>query len=272
MIFIIGSRGRLGRAIFEQYPSERVVCVDRAVYEHWSAPDAVMSIADYFSASAYNGSVLYICSGLLDPRLSAEQLYNVNVLLPQNIISAVTPLGIKAITFGTAMESTLTSNPYVQSKLALSEFVGSVKSGDDLRPAHIRIHTLYGSGEPSHFMFLGQVLNSIRNGTAFEMTQGRQLREYHHVSDDAAAIKILVDRNVDGVVELSHGQPVSLRHLAESVFRSVGKVDLLRLGALPEPTEENFNHVFSRPASLEHMVFRDSVGSVVEYMNALSRA
>lgn len=265
MILIIGSRGRLGQAICQQYNPSEVVCVDRVVYEHWSAPDSALHIAEYFSEYAHDGSVVYICSGLLDSRLPAEQLYDVNFRLPKNIINAVTPLGIRAITFGTAMERTLTSNAYVQSKLLLSELVKASANGD-IRPAHIRIHTLYGTGEPSPFMFLGQILTAIRADAPFEMTQGRQLREYHHVEDDAVAIKSLVDRQIGGIVELSHGKPVSLKHLAQAIFQACGKSDLLHLGALPEPAEENFSRVFERPAVLDAIVFRDCIESVVEYM------
>ncbi|MFH7359478.1 NAD-dependent epimerase/dehydratase family protein [Pseudomonas syringae pv. tagetis] len=264
MIFIIGSRGRLGQAIAGQYPSDQVVCVDRAVYERWAAPDSPAAIAEYFSAQAPESSVVYICSGLLDPRLPATQLHDVNFLLPRNIIAAVAPLGTHVVTFGTAMERTPVSNAYVQSKLMLSQFVENVVEGR--KPTHIRIHTLYGAAEPSPFMFLGQILSALREGTPFDMTQGRQLREYHHVMDDAAAIRFLVDNHVEGVVELSHGKPVSLRDLAGAIFEAFGKSHLLRLGALPEPAQENFGHVFERPDVLEGMVFRDCLGSVVDYM------
>ncbi|EKG33454.1 NAD-dependent epimerase/dehydratase family protein [Pseudomonas avellanae] len=265
MNFIIGSRGRLGQAIAEQYPANEVTCVDRAVYERWAEPDSAAAITAYFSEYAHAGAVVYICSGLLDPRLPAQQLHNVNFRLPQNIITAVASAGIRVVTFGTAMERTLTSNPYVQSKLLLSQFVESA-GGSDFSPAHIRIHTLYGSAEPSPFMFLGQILSALRAGTPFEMTQGRQLREYHHVLDDAVAIKSMVDNHAEGIIELSHGMPVSLGDLAKAIFKAFDKTHLLRLGALPEPTQENFSHVFERPEVLNGIVFRDSIESVVDYM------
>lgn len=268
MIFIVGGRGRLGQALREQYRSDEVVCVDRAVYQQWGASDSLSEVTAYFQHYARPGAVVYICSGLLDPALDSETLHNVNFRLPRNIIQAVSPMGIRAVTFGTAMEEMLTTNPYVQSKLALSRFVAEMS--DELTPAlHIRIHTLYGLGEPSPFMFLGQVMEALRNDKPFAMTMGRQLREYHHVSDDAAAVRTLVDHSDSKVVELSHGQPVTLRSLAEAVFESVGKGHLLRLGALSEPQQENFTQVFSRSSILEGVVFRDTVTGVVEYMKTL---
>ncbi len=268
MIFIVGGRGRLGQALLQQYNPGEVVRVERAVYEHWGTSDSTADITAYFEQRARPGAVVYICSGLLDPKLASDELYNVNFRLPRNIIQAVSPMGIRAVTFGTAMEETLTANPYVLSKLALSRFVDGIQ--DARAPAlHIRIHTLYGGGEPSPFMFLGLVLNALRFEKPFDMTMGRQLREYHHVADDAAAIRLLVDHSVKGIVALSHGQPITLKDLAETIFGLFGKDQLLRLGALPEPEQENFTQFFLRPTLLEGVVFRETLAGVSEYMKAL---
>lgn len=271
MIFIVGGRGRLGLALFQQYSPDEVILVERAVYEHWYADDSTTEIATYFEQRASQGSVVYVCSGLLDPKLPSEELHNVNFRLPRNIIQAVSPMGIRAVTFGTAMEETLTANPYVLSKLELSRFINGM---DDTftRALHVRIHTLYGGGEPSPFMFLGLALHALRSNKPFEMTLGRQLREYHHVVDDAAAIRMLVDGGVTGVVALSHGVPVSLRSLAKAIFAMAGKSHLLRVGALPEPEQENFDQVFSRPEALENMVFRETLTGVSEYIKKLVKA
>lgn len=271
MIFIVGSRGRLGQAIGRQYNAAQVKCIEREVYEDWAEADASLRIQDYFSKHAPSGSVVYICSGLLDPRLPAEQLHAVNFKLPQNIICTLSPLGFRTVTFGTAMEDTLTENPYVQSKRLLGQLVQQMH-GQEFQPTHVRIHTLYGADEPSPFMFLGQMLSAIRSKTPFQMTQGRQLREYHHVDDDAYAITSLVTRNISGVVELSHGQPVSLRALAEAIFQALDASHLLQIGALPEPAQENFNEVFVPPEILNGLTFRESIGAVVEHMKTLKNA
>lgn len=271
MIFILGSRGRLGQAIAAQYNPNDIVCVDRDVYESWSGSDASTAIREYFSRWQLEQSVVYLCSGLLDPRLTADELLAVNYQLPRNVIESVAPLGIRVVTFGTAMEHTLTNNSYVQSKLKLSLFVESANACAALA-THVRIHTLYGSGEPSPFMFLGQILSALRTDSPFAMTMGRQLREYHHVDDDAAAIKSLIDARITGAVDLSHGQPVTLRNLAEAVFNAVDKSQLLQLGALPEPAEENFNLVFDLPEALKKSTFREAIPSVIEYMKSRMHA
>ncbi|MFT0521181.1 NAD-dependent epimerase/dehydratase family protein [Pseudomonas faucium] len=271
MIFILGSRGRLGQALAAQYDPSDVVCVERSVYEAWSDSAASADIKAYFSPRRTAQSVIYICSGLLDPRLSAQALLAVNYQLPRNVIESVADLGIRVVTFGTAMEHTLTTNSYVRSKLRLSEYVEHA-SARGIAATHIRIHTLYGCGEPSPFMFLGQILNALRNDIPFAMTLGRQLREYHHVDDDAMAIKVLIDAEVNAVVDLSHGRPVTLRSLAEAIFSSLDKSHLLQLGAVPEPAEENFDVVFDVPVALTGMPFRDASSAVVEYIKSRMNA
>lgn len=267
MIFILGSRGRLGQALAAQYAPSEVVCIDRSVYASWSEANDLAGISEFFSQCQPEHSIVYICSGLLDPRLSDEQLLAVNYQLPRNVIESVAPLGARVVTFGTAMEHTLTSNSYVQSKLRLSRFVEDANA-NGAQATHVRIHTLYGTEEPSPFMFLGQILTALRTDSPFSMTMGRQLREYHHVDDDARAIKSLVDAKILGVVDLAHGNPVTLRSLAEAIFNAFGKAHLLQLGALQEPAQENFDHVFKAPSVLEASTFRESIPSVVEYMKS----
>ena len=67
-------------------------------------------------------------------------------------------------------------------------------------------------------MFLGQILSALKNDEAFKMTSGCQLREYHHFLDDAEAIRTISGLKITGVVNLSHGKPVSLKDIAQASF------------------------------------------------------
>lgn len=267
MIFVVGGRGRLGKAISASCEAGNVALLERNVYSSWSGTNARDEVSRYFDAVAKEGDVVYVTSGLLDPGSTPDSLRAINFLLPRNIIDGVAKLGIKVVTFGTMMEGVLTRNAYVQSKTALGDYVAAVASTTN-PVAHLRIHTLYGFGEPSPFMFLGQMLEAIRNDTPFEMTRGRQLREYHHLQDEAAAIRKIDASSTLGVVDLSHGQPVTLKAIAEYVFARVGKQELLRIGALPEPTEETFERICTRPAILDDVRFRDALPAILDYIQA----
>lgn len=264
MIFLVGGSGRLGMAIARQRARAAVTLLPRTLYAHWGEPGAQRDIAAYFAPWANAGAVIYITAGLLDPGLPPEEHARVNVALPLNIVAGASPLGIKVRTFGTVMETLVTSqNPYVRSKAELGREM-AVAAASGLPVAHLRIHTLYGGGAPATFMFLGQIASALRTHQPFRMTQGRQLREYHHVDDDAAALILLEHAGLHGVVDLSHGAPLRLRDLAESVFTAFGARALLELGALPEPADDNFGAVLARPAPLLHARFRDACSGVAD--------
>lgn len=266
MIFLVGGSGRLGQAIARRHAGAPVTLLPRAVYAQWGEPGAQTEIARYFAPWAGTDAVIYVTSGLLDPRLAPHEHARVNVALPLHIVEGAAPLGIRVRTFGTVMETLVASqNPYVSSKAELGRRMADA-AASGLPVAHLRIHTLYGGGEPAGFMFLGQVAAALRARAPFRMTLGRQLREYHHVDDDAAALARLEAAGLSGVVDLSHGAPLSLRELADYVFGQFGARELLALGALPEPADDNFGAVLVRPAALLDIPFRDARAGVVDYL------
>lgn len=266
-IYLIGGRGRLGQAIAREYADSDVIMPDRAIYEAWSKEGAEREIARYFERQA-GESLVFVTSGLLDPRLPAESLQGVNFRLPKNLIAAVAPLGMRVVTFGTVMETfTGTQNAYVESKRSLSEYVNT--SGRTGRGAlHLQIHTLYGLGAPTPFMFLGQILDAIRRSAPFPMTSGRQLREYHHLEDEARAIRWLAESAAHGTVALSHGNSLPLRDIAVAVFEGLEKSELLRVGAIADPVEENFERAFEPVVLPAAIKFREALPAIVAYMKS----
>jgi nucleoside-diphosphate-sugar epimerase len=269
-ICIIGGKGRVGQALAREYADvdAEVVVPDRAIYQDWAREGAECAISRYFGRDQRaSDSILFVTSGLLDPRLPSESLLAVNYHLPRNLLSAVLPLGMQVVTFGTVMEAMPTAaNAYIDSKRRLREYVESVR--DRGAATHIQIHTLYGMGSPTPFMFLGQMLAALRLGEPFRMTSGRQLREYHHVADDARAIRWLVESASTGTIALSHGRPVTLRQIADAVFEGLGKSELLKAGTLPDPAEENYETIFKPLAFSREVEFRESLSAIVDYMKA----
>lgn len=266
--YLIGSRGRLGQAIAGAYDTNQLHPLSRNEYGEWSQHGGADKISRYFDKNPNKGSTLFVTSGLLDPSLSKDELHAINYLLPVNLIDGASKAGIKVVTFGTVMEGLVKSqNPYINSKIALKEFVeNTAAKKNGVKPLHIQIHTLYGSGQPSSFMFLGQILDSIKNNKPFKMTSGRQLREYHHLSDETIAIKKLVEANFSGVHDISHGKPVSLASIAKSAFDAFGRADLLQIGALADPAEDNYEKILKPLNIVETVNFRESLPGIVNYL------
>ena len=258
---MLGGRGRVGAALARAQGAQGLRVLDRADYATWSQ-DGADAVARDLERLAAPGDLVCVTSGLLDPAASADALHAVNVALPRNVLDAAARLGLRTMTFGTILEALPTGNPYVRSKIELGEHVAR-RVADGAAATHVRLHTLFGGGPPHRFMFLGQMLDALRARRPFEMTAGRQLREYHHVDDDASAILRIAASGATGVVELSHGAPVALRDIALAVFQAFDSADLLRLGALPEPAQDNFDRVFARPALLDGVHFRDALPAIV---------
>jgi nucleoside-diphosphate-sugar epimerase len=266
MQLIIGGSGRLGQALARRFGPDHSLLLPRSLYGQWPETGTPAAIGAALAPWAHSGSTVFVTAGLLDPKLAPEQHERVNLDLPRRIIEAAAPLGIRVVTFGTVMEALLAQqNPYVRSKAALGRLVEQqAAAGADV--CHIRVHTLFGGGAPSPFMLLGLMLAALRAGATFKMTSGKQLREYHDVDDEAAALAVLNAAGLRGVHDLSNGQPVSLCELARAIFRGFGAEDQLELGALPEPADENYTTVFQRHRLLSEHAYRAPLPAVVNYL------
>ena len=259
---VLGARGRLGAALVSALGADRPPA---STYRHWWQDGAEAEISRWL-ASLGAGTV-YVACGLLDRKADPVELRRANFLLARNVVGGALATGWKAVTFGTILEGVdgATADPYVEAKAMLSDFMQrAAVRGQAL---HVRLHTLYGGTQPEPGMFLGQILAALRSGQTFLMSPGTQLREYHHVQDDALAVRMLVEAGAVGQLALSHGAPVTLRDLATAVFDAFGRQDLLRVGALPAPTADSYR-VYPRTASLTQLHFRDSVKGVIEYVRA----
>ncbi len=220
---------------------------------------------------------IVFANGITDPKAPWPDLKLSNILFPASVIQATQDrAGIRYLTLGTVFErfpDFAAGNPYVASKLRLCEEVEALSSlGNSGRIAHVRLHTVYG-GKPKAHMFLGQIIQALEVGKEFRMSSGEQLREYHHVHDVAGALLALLARDWQagpGPMELSSGAPVRLADLAAAVFSGCGRLDLLKVGAIPSVPSDNRRHVFPRsdPSLLPY--YRDPIVGVVTYLGSLS--
>jgi nucleoside-diphosphate-sugar epimerase len=269
MKLVLGAKGRLGTSLCSQFAAEGVIAPDRSVYETWWQRGSEAVITKYLQMHCSSVDAIFVTAGIIDPLAPATDHERVNCLLPQQVVQAAEPLGIRVITFGTVMETLAHNNPsrYVASKVALANFVEQrARAGSGVM--HVRIHTLYGGRPPAEFMFAGQMLRALRTQQPFLMSPGLQLREYHHLDDEGPAIAALEASDACGVIELNHGNSVPLAEIAESTFRLLGATHLLRIGALPMPVGENLGVRFTRPALLAGHVFRDVRLAMADYLRA----
>ena len=154
MILVIGSSGRLGSALTSFF-GEEALGIDRSVYEDWWKTSEKGKIEKYFLKLEDSSNSILIAAGLLDPSFMEEEMSRVNYLMPKNIIEVARNLNLPVVTFGTISEAFQGAlNPYLRSKNALGEYISTLRQEEDL-VTHIRLHTLYGGGDPKPYMFLG---------------------------------------------------------------------------------------------------------------------
>jgi hypothetical protein len=258
---IVGASGLIGAEILRASPDVGPIIVPKAEYRHWAFPNSGKDILGYLRNFHSESLRLFVATGIVDPLESADELTKVNYWLPKNIYVAAQELDISVISLGSISELFEgMSNPYIDSKRRLTDYLKT--SQLDFTHAHFLLHSVFGPKKPPPFMFLGQMLNSIKSGTPFEMSSGVQLREYHHAKWVARSIFSALDNGFCGISDLSHGQSFQIREVAKFVFEEFEKQNLLEIGRLAERSEENFGLLF-RPSQFYDNINRAHVAQEI---------
>lgn len=265
-VIVLGSDGRLGSALSSAY-GQKVIALGRAKVAEWAscADVELQRLIDAYPKP----SLIHCAFGIVDPRAGSSELMRVNCHLPLRIARAA-PASCRIVTFGTVMERILpprSMNPYVFSKNTLAEQLRVLRQGgrDTL---HLNLHTLYGGRFPHPGMFAGQMFSAIREQRDFEMSSGRQIREYHHVDDEAAAIIRVAAESPPQDFLLSSQDPIRLGDLATKVFAHFGMSDRLKIGAIAGE-EEDFFEPLAHSNLTNKAYFRPPIAGVIEWFTKL---
>jgi nucleoside-diphosphate-sugar epimerase len=91
---------------------------------------------------------------------------------------------------------------------------------------------LYGPNEHPDRL-VSSVIRSLLQGQEARCSHGRQIRDYLHVQDVADAIVSVLDSSVEGPINIGSGTAVTLRDIIVTIGRTLGREDLIQLGAIP---------------------------------------
>ena len=131
------------------------------------------------------------------------------------------------------------SNPYGLAKNTLRLFLENLQRVQPFTLQWARLFYLHGEGQNPNSL-LAALDRAIDAGDdTFNMSAGEQLRDY--LAIDIAAdylAAILQQREFNGLINCSSGQPVSVRALVEQRLRARGASIRLNLGHYPYPTHE----------------------------------
>lgn len=131
------------------------------------------------------------------------------------------------------------NNPYGLAKNTLRLFLENLQRVQPFTLQWARLFYLHGEGQNPNSL-LAALDRAIDAGDdTFNMSAGEQLRDY--LAIDIAAdylAAILQQREFNGLINCSSGQPVSVRALVEQRLRARGASTRLNLGHYPYPTHE----------------------------------
>jgi len=264
---IIGGSSRIAQRFIASNPQEQFVVANRLNVELWLSDPDRSEFERFVESMPVAPKNVHLFAAVTDSRSNVELINAINVALPRTVLELAETNGFAVTTYGTALESLgPTSNPYLESKRAVAQLVDdAANSGVDAM--HVRFHTVYGAALPQPHMFLGQILDALVHETPFDMSSGEQIREYHHVDDLVEALNILMATRPSRLVTISHGMPVQLRVLAESIFSSFDRIDLLNIGAIAAAPEEVSQAAEIPALEFSSGIFREPISGVVDYMH-----
>ena len=95
-----------------------------------------------------------------------------------------------------------------------------------------RLFFLYGPNEHPDRL-VSSVIRSVLQGQEARCSHGRQMRDYLHVQDVADAMVSILDSTLEGPINIGSGVAMTLREIIITIGRTLGKEDLIKLGAIP---------------------------------------
>lgn len=126
---------------------------------------------------------------------------------------------------------------YGWAKLSTSQLLTAFAAQERLSFGWGRIFWIYGPHEPPNRL-VSNLAAAFAAGKVAEMGPGLVERDYFYVEDVAGGLIAGLDSDVQGAFNVSSGEAVRLRDLAEQLAACFGRPDLLHVGALPARADE----------------------------------
>jgi nucleoside-diphosphate-sugar epimerase len=95
-----------------------------------------------------------------------------------------------------------------------------------------RLFFLYGPREHPQRLVSSVILSLLR-GHAIACSEGKQLRDFLHVEDAAAALVTLLASEVTGPINVASGAAVSVREVVQTIAQEIGRPDCIQWGQKP---------------------------------------
>lgn len=132
---------------------------------------------------------------------------------------------------------------YGLSKLAATRLALLYNSQFNLPVTVLRPSIAYGPNQGSE-MFLPALINTLKEGKEFNMTKGEQLRDFIYIDDliDCIILSCECNNTIGEILNVAYGESEELGEIARYIASIVGKIDKLKLGAVPYRRFEIMNY------------------------------
>jgi UDP-glucose 4-epimerase len=187
-----------------------------------------------FDSIVHLAAVTSVLRSLEQPELTfATNVVGTNALLAAGRAAGVTSLAFASTNAVTGpMKAPKISEaatlepltPYGATKAAGEMLMAAYTAAYGLRCACIRLTNVYGPGMQAKDSIVARLMRAIRLGTTFEIYgDGRQVRDYVHVTDVVAAIRLaLCNETWAGPTVIGSGTSLSVLDVVEAVLEVSG--------------------------------------------------
>jgi nucleoside-diphosphate-sugar epimerase len=129
---------------------------------------------------------------------------------------------------------------YAASKIAAWQIARVMSKEAGAQFAWTRMFHIHGPGENPRRL-LPWVARQLKSGVPVPLTDGTQVRDHLHVTDVASALTTILAAGTSGIYNVCSGEPVTLRHVLETLEDLLGRAKQLRFGDLPHrPSKTTF--------------------------------
>lgn len=219
-----GAHVRVIDLVPHQDPTVEIVIGDLA------EPDIIeASLLGGIDAIVHLAAVTSVLRSIEHPELA----HRTNVTATAALLEAARLTGVKSLVFastnavvgpmeGAAISESSTlrpMTPYGATKAAAEMLMSAYTESFGLRCACLRLTNAYGTGMEAKDSIVARLMRAIRTGSTFEIYgDGRQVRDYVHVSDIVAAIRLaLASDSWRGPTVIGSGTSLSVLEVLEAV-------------------------------------------------------
>lgn len=245
-ILVTGGSGFIGRQFVKALSADgaRVRVVDLRPHPDPAVDFVQGDIADgVVVEAAFAGGMdavvhLAAVTSVLKSVEHPEETFQTNVAGTHRILEGARAAGVKALVFSSTnavtgpMEAPAITEratlrpltPYGATKAAAEMLMSAYTSVYGVRCTCLRLTNVYGPGMQAKDSIVARLMRGIRLGTTFEIYgDGKQVRDYVHVSDVVAAASLaLADESWHGPVVIGAGKSLSVLEVVDEVRRVTG--------------------------------------------------